>query len=291
MNVYSIVTHKIINKLKQGVIPWKKPWVSREQKNLISKLPYKGINALLLTMEGYKSQYWATFKQLKSKGISVKKGEKSSIVVFFSPVHTTLNEDKEDKKRIILKYYRVFNLDQTDYTEPNDNPIVVTDPIPNCERVLNNWYNKPEIIHKGTSAVYNPVKDYILCPHLSTFITIEEYYSTIFHELIHSTGHKNRLNRKEIVENKIFGSESYSKEELTAEIGASFLCDITGISQEVFDNQVSYINGWLSALKTDHTLLLRSASLAQKAVEYILSDTQKSSIKSKSISVIGGKEI
>jgi antirestriction protein ArdC len=146
----------------------------------------------------------------------------------------------------------------------HDNPIVQV-----CETLVEEMPNKPVIKFKENRAFYHPFFDYINMPKMNKFNSSEEYYCTLFHELIHSTGHLSRLNRKEVVQMKSLGAEAYSMEELIAETGACFLSSISGISELVFDNSASYINGWLERLKNDKRLIVYASAKAQKAVDFI----------------------
>lgn len=135
---------------------------------------------------------------------------------------------------------------------------------------------RPEIKHKENSAFYHPSLDYINMPKLKSFDSSESYYETLFHELVHSTGHKTRLNRKEIVQQASMGGELYSIEELIAEIGACYLSSFAGLSLKNFNNNVAYIEGWLSKLKNDKRFIIYASGNAQKAVDYILNVTSES---------------
>ncbi|GAH62731.1 unnamed protein product, partial [marine sediment metagenome] len=178
----------------------------------------------------------------------------------------TLSGEPKKELRFALRYYNVFNLDQT------------TIPLPDygngkqskeCEDILQNLENFPAIEEGGSVAAYNPVLDALRIPSKRDFKDREKYYSSIFHELIHSTGHETRLNRKDSKGNG-FGDERYSKEELVAEIGASFLCAQCGIENKTIDNSAAYIQGWLKRLNNDKTLIISASAQAQKAVDYIL---------------------
>ena len=136
--------------------------------------------------------------------------------------------------------------------------------------------NKPLIEHMGNRAYYDPRHDAITLPKLTSFESAEEYYSTAFHELSHSTMHESRLDRKVKDEVHRFGNEDYSKEELVAEMGASFLCGHAGIENAVIENNAAYIQGWLKALKNDKSLLIHAAAQAQRSTDYILNVTHKS---------------
>ena len=276
MNVYEIINSRIMELLEQGTIPWKKPWNApgNYPKNLISKKPYKGVNVLMLACSPYTSPWWLTFKQVQEKGGHVIKGNKATPVIFWKWLDKQDAEEGETTagKIPLLKYYNVFNLDQTEgITAPEpEAPPKQFEPVTRAEEVIANMPLKPDIRHGGDRACYSPSLDYIRMPNQDTFDSIEEYYNTCFHELSHATGHANRLGRKSLQEPTYFGSHEYSKEELVAEMGAAFLCGICGIAQQTIANSAAYIASWLKALKDDKTLLIQAAAAAQKSTDYIL---------------------
>jgi antirestriction protein ArdC len=274
MNVYEIVTDKIIKQLEQGVIPWRKGWKSNElPKNYVSGKPYRGINIWLLQMEGRVSPYWLSFKQASALGGKVKKGEKGTLVVFWKMLKAedTDKETGEHKNKLIplLRYYIVFNADQVEGL-PEKAYGVKHDfkPIEACEKLIEKYTDKPEVQFEDLQAYYVPSKDFVNMPKKEAFFSDAEYYATLFHEFVHSTGHEKRLHRKDFNEGG-FGSESYSKEELIAEFGASFLCGIAGIEQITITNSCAYIKGWLVKLQNDKHLLIHASAQAQKAVDYM----------------------
>ncbi len=175
----------------------------------------------------------------------------------------------------MLRYYRVFNIEQCEGLKAlhgDDHKPV--NPLAECESIANRMPNAPRI-EQHSQAFYRPSADMVGMPSRNCFESPEGYYSTLFHELTHSTGHKSRLNRFE--ENSTdhqFGSESYSKEELIAEMGAAMLAGIAGISQATLDNSASYLQSWINRLKSDSRLIISAASHAQKAADYILGKTQ-----------------
>lgn len=184
-------------------------------------------------------------------------------------------KDKETDEDIIipmLRYYRVFKVgEQTEGIEPKQEKVEFEhDPIEKAEEIKKNYKNSPKYTSDSGSAYYHPTMDIVNVPPLKEFKTPEGYYSTLFHEMVHSTGHKDRLNRKELTKKASFGSSTYSKEELTAELGASMLCGETGIINETIDNSASYVQSWLNALRNDKTLIISASQKAQKAVDYIL---------------------
>lgn len=176
----------------------------------------------------------------------------------------------EPKKelRFALRYYNVFNLDQTTIQLPDYGNGKRSK---ECEDILQNLKGFPVIEEGGNVAAYNPVRDALSIPPKREFKDREKYYSSVFHELVHSTGHETRLNRKDFKHNG-FGDEKYSKEELVAEIGASFLCALCGIENKTIDNSAAYIQCWLKRLSNDSTLIISASAQAQKAIDYILGD-------------------
>lgn len=271
--VYSYVTEEIIKQLEKGIVPWRKPWNTKENPaiNYVTRRPYRGINTLLLSKAGE----YLTFKQVQRLGGKIKKGSKSYMVVFYKiEKNTTKDENGEEKANtwFILRYYRVFHLDDIEeipskVEKPKSNNSSLTE----AEKILSLYTDKPGISHANHGrAYYSPVEDYINVPPIECYNNEQEYYSTLFHECIHSTGHKDRLNRFNEKENRsaAFGSESYSKEELIAEIGSAMLCSITGI-QNTLENSAAYISAWLKRLKEDKKLIVQAANKAQAAADYI----------------------
>jgi antirestriction protein ArdC len=269
MNVYEIVTNRIIEQLEKGVVPWRQPWVNRGMAvNWQTQKPYRGINVWLLEPGEY-----ATFKQIKEAGGRVKKGEKGHIVVFWKWLQK-MNEEGEptDEKIPFLKYYKVFEINTQceGLKSRRTDEVFDHDPIEEAEKVVNGFMNAPEIRFAPGKAFYHKVLDYISVPPLCDYKNPNEYYSTLFHEMVHSTGHNSRLNRQGITEMAAFGDELYSKEELVAEMGAAMLCGVCGIENATIENSAAYIAGWLRKLKEDSRLLVQAGAQAQKAADYIL---------------------
>ena len=274
LDVYEIITDRIIDKLEQGVIPWHQPWTDAGlPHNLISKKPYRGINVLLLSSLGFSQNLFLTQKQLEQIGGTIKESEKPNPVCYWKWPEKLESEDS--KSTPIFRYYSVFNIDQCDGIPidmiPEQSPLHDNPPLQICETIVEEMPNKPVIKFKENRAFYHPFFDYINMPKMNKFNSSEEYYCTLFHELIHSTGHLSRLNRKEVVQMKSLGADAYSIEELIAETGACFLTSIAGISELVFDNSASYINAWLERLRNDKRLIVYASTKAQKAVDYITS--------------------
>lgn len=275
MNVYDIITEQIIQRLQQGTIPWQQPWKSAgAPKNLVSKKEYRGINVFLLASQHHQSPYWLTFKQAQDLGGHIRKGEHGSKVVFWKMLNLETDDaDAEDARLIpLLRYYTVFNVDQCDgITAPEGETVNRPfEPIQVCESVVAGMPNRPNLGHNDARAYYQPSMDWVNMPKPETFRSNEDYYSVLFHELTHSTGHQSRLNRSTLTDLCPFGSTNYSKEELVAEMGAAFLCGHTGIENCTIDNSAAYTKGWLTRLQNDAKLVVIAAAQAQKAADYIL---------------------
>jgi len=273
-DVFTIVNNRIIEQLEKGTLPWRKPWKSAgPPRNLITGRSYRGLNILLLASLGYTNNLFLTIKQINDLGGRVKKSEHSCPVVFWSQKETPEGEENVKEAKRILRYYSVFNVEQCIGISEDKIPefrLNNNDPIKDCEEMIDAMPNKPKIQHKGQEAYYNSAKDVINMPKLVSFDDSESYYTVLFHELIHSTGHEKRLSREAIMNPEKFGSEPYSEEELVAQIGACFLASYTGCSMKHFENDVAYIDEWLRRLKGDKRFLLFAASKAQRAVDYIL---------------------
>jgi antirestriction protein ArdC len=279
-SVYQIVTEKIIEKLESGVVPWRKPWRTESPCNLVSQREYSGLNRILLASDGYSSKFWLTLNQANKLGGRIKKGERSSIVTFWKKnLYTKKNQetgDDETRQGFLLRYFRVFNLSQTEGIAENLGLGESAQPVPNigvCDAIVKGMPNRPDIIGSDR-AWYSPVSDQVGMPARENFLGSEEYYSTFFHELIHSTGHRSRLHREQFDNPVRFGSESYSKEELIAELGASMLCGVSGIAPRTLDNSASYLKSWISRLRGDSRLIISAASAAPKASDFILGKSQ-----------------
>jgi antirestriction protein ArdC len=287
MDVYAIVTEKIINLLESGVVPWRRPWTSTGlPRNLVSKKPYKGVNYFLLSATKYVSPFWLTYRQATELGGHVRKGEESTIVIFWkaedvkqsSEALEAEKTDDKNRRRFLLRYYRLFNLEQCELLQTvlDKLPQIETherDPIEAAERIIANMPNPPEIQYAGSKAFYSPITDRITLPPSELFSSAEELFGTLAHEASHASGHPKRLNRESIAEAAPFGSPTYSFEEIVAEMSAAYLCAEAGISPAVIDNEAAYIQGWLTKIRSDKRLVVIAAAHAQRAADYILNRT------------------
>lgn len=277
-DLYQIITDRIIAQLEAGTVPWHKPW--KGTSGAISRStgkPYSVLNQLLLPYDGE----YVTFRQAAEEGHPVKKGEKASAVFFFKFIESEDKDTGEKKTVPLLKYYSVFHISQCEGMKPrfaaSEGQHSDLQPDKRAEQILNDYIDRSGVTlrkEKSNKAYYSPAIDTIVVPEISQYTELSEYYSTIFHEAVHSTGHASRLNR--ITDIARFGSESYSKEELTAELGASYLVNAAGLETDSsFQNSAAYLNGWLSALKNDKRFIVSAAGQAEKAVRLILGEKEK----------------
>lgn len=276
-NVYKLVTDRIIAQLAQGTIPWRKPWKDAgHPQNLISKRPYRGINIWLLASLGYAQNLFLTYNQLKQVGGTIREGEKGHMAIFWKVV--SKEEDSgaaattTAKRKALLRYYWVYNVEQcegidhlVDEAIGNTNAVIL-----DCEKVIEDMPQKPKIQFKEPDAYYHPGKDYVNMPKMKTFIHSAAYYATLFHELVHSTGHQSRCDRKEVQLMTPFASDVYSTEEIIAELGTCYLTSVTGIAPITFENNAAYIQGWIERLQNDPSVIVYASTQAQRAVDFIL---------------------
>ncbi len=242
---------------------------------LVSKKTYHGFNFWYLLSMGFERPFFLTFNQVQELGATVRKGSKAFQVVFWKMV-----ESREDpaKKVPYLRYYRVFHVDDVEGIPESKLPALDQhdqnfDPIGECDKLVEQWTDCPYISHNAEYACYVPSSDVVKIPNPRRFFKPEQYYSTLFHELTHATGHARRLNRHSKFPNHKFGSADYSQEELVCEMGAAYLCGISGIENATIDNSAAYIQSWLQKLKNDKKFVLQAASYAQLATDYILGIT------------------
>ena len=280
-HIYEQITNRIINLLTQGTVPWQKPWKARTglPRNLVSQKPYRGINVFLLLAMSYESPFWLTFRQALQLGGSVRKGEKSCPVVFWKPTTIADKESGEPAKAILARYYHVFNVAQCDGIKAGTEPVAESiEAITAPDEIVAHMPQRPVIKHGMARAFYSPSEDYVGLPARERFERTEGYYATLYHELLHASGHASRLNRATLTEQAGFGSNPYCKEELIAEMGAAFLCGHAEIVERTIDNSAAYLQGWLEQLANDKTLIVSAAAQAQKAVDFILGNDPDHSV-------------
>lgn len=286
LDIYQAVTDRILELMEQGTVPWRRPIKGNGgdgfPKNLTSGKQYRGVNVFLLAamswIKGYESSYWLTYKQAQQLEGHVKKGEKSSLVIFWKRLSVEDKETSEKRIMPIIRHFNVFNADQCegimppDRLPPDENAEPF-EPIAAAEKIVSDYQSPPEIEHGGRQAYYLPQEDKIKIAAAQDFHSREGYYATLFHELAHSTGHTKRLNRGIDEKLSIFGSADYSREELVAELGAAFLSATSGISPPTIEQSAAYLAGWSKQLQDDKKLIVVASGAAQRAADHILGVT------------------
>ena len=279
-SIYESVTERIIESLEAGVIPWKREWrtsgkTSGLPYNLVSGKPYRGVNILTLFCSPYQSRGWCTYKQAQELGYQVRKGSKSTPIVYWQ-FPTKAEKLANPDAAPFARFYSVFNIEQLDGV-PAELPLtdaVQFDPIEECERVVSQFMESashPDLKHGGDSAFFSQRFDLVQMPPRESFHSAGGYYATLFHEFAHSTGIKSRLCRPEFDGPNVFGDENYSREELVAEFASAFLCAETGCSnEERISNSVAYLQSWIKVLKNDKKIAIEAAQKAQRAADFIL---------------------
>lgn len=269
-NVYNIIASRFIALLERGVCPWRRTWSTLPTvapQNFATKKPYRGLN-YWLTM-GFENPYFMTFKQIRENGGTLKKGSKAIPVVywlwsFYDQDGKRCEEKDAHTKTAKPRYYRVFNLEMVEGIDYKF-PLLVTlqdhQKIDRCEELVQGTGAK--IITRGDQPAYSPLLDQIYMTDISRFETTENYYSVLFHELTHWTGHASRLNR--------FQKDDYATEELTAEMGAALLCAYCQIdNDDLTDNSAAYLQHWITTLQAQPKVLFSAASKAQRAADYLM---------------------
>ncbi len=280
-DTYQAVTDTILKQLEQGVVPWRCPWDRRVGRpcNLSSNRPYQGINVLLLGLRRYASPYWLTMQQANDMGGQVRKGEHGTLIVKYgqhSP-RTKGREEEERKKTYFLRGYTVFNVLQIDGIDTSSaeerEPPAPEKRIEAAEQIVARMPSKPTIKEgKKVQACYRLASDTIEMPSLSRFESAESYHLTLFHELVHATGHESRLNRSSLVGADSAVMNEYSKEELVAEMGAAFLAMEADIVQDEHEQSAAYLQSWLETLREPNRKrwIVEAGSQSSKAAKYVL---------------------
>jgi antirestriction protein ArdC len=279
--IYAAITQKIIATLETSG-QWHKPFNQMAPVSLNGHV-YQGINYLILSNDNYQSRVYGTFGQIRANGGQVRKGEKSTFIVFWKRLEKLNTNTGKQESKYMLRYYSIFNTEQADFDDQGQAKI---DQInkkgqfdyqqrhTSADNIISGFINRPEIIFvKGDATPsYHPVADVIQMPVKESFDSLDDYFRIIFHEFGHATGHPKRLNRFEAFSNK-FGDEPYSKEELVAELCSSFLATIAGISRSQRIS-TAYIRMWSQTLRDNEKWIIWAASRAEKAADYILGKVQ-----------------
>lgn len=291
------VADKILSMLGKGAIPWEMPWTTVGEGcwSRATGKNYSMLNTLLIAMQymernesnaalhdvlaEIKGEY-LTFNQIKEHGGSVNKGAKSYKVIFFQWMEKNTDEIDENgdaviKRYPILKMYNVFNLRDCSGIEQkhfNKEDTIKFTANATAEEIVADYLAREKVTLKHerqNRAFYRATTDTIVLPEREQFNRAGDYYSTLFHEMTHSTGHPSRLNR--ITDTAAFGSEDYSVEELTAEIGSASLLATTGLQDEkTFEQNAAYCQNWLQALQNDKRMIIVATARAEKAIQMIL---------------------
>lgn len=271
-----MVTERIIEELEKGSTPWERTWRGTRSGayNFVTKRSYSLMNQMMLKHRGA----YGTFKQWTEKGGKIRKGEKSEIVVFWKfQIIEEENEktgEKEEKKIPMLRYYNVFHISQVDGVELKEEELPEVEPIESAEKIKRDYVEREhiKILEYATDeAFYSPAGDFIQVPERGQYKDVNEFYATLYHEMIHSTGHKSRLNRLE--KDAHFGNEVYSKEELVAELGSASIMNMLGLeTKKTFRNSAAYIQSWIKVFKNDPRFIVSAAGKAEKAVKFILNE-------------------
>jgi antirestriction protein ArdC len=275
--IYDAVAARIVAELETGAAPWVKRWSTdraargdQRPHNAVTGRVYRGINVIILMMSGvtFTSSGWATYNQIKNAGGQVRRGEKSTEIVYFDRIRVQDRDDPTQQKVIpLLKTFNVFNVEQADWPAGSPRVPVSTTPdaMPDCEATIQ--ATGADIRHGGAQAFYAPGPDYVQMPTRTSFKgddAAAHYYATAFHELTHWTGHKSRLDRSQLGR---FGDPDYAFEELVAELGSAFLCATHGVDGDL--RHAGYIGNWMRAIKDDPSVIFKAASMAQRAADLI----------------------
>lgn len=272
------ITAAILERLEAGARPWVKPWTGSaiDRPLRACGVPYRGINTFWLWMvaeaRGYASAHWMTYRQAEALGGQVRRGEKSTIAVFYKS-YTKEGAGGEDEHRRVLRSYPVFNADQVDglpaHYRPVDRASLPPQPAFEREAELRAFFERvpATVTHGGGRAHYSIDQDCIQMPDPERFLTREKYWATRAHETAHWTGHESRLNREF---GKRFGDRAYAVEELCAELASATLGAELGLPVSHLDDHAGYIQSWISVLKADARAILTVASKAEEAASYVM---------------------
>lgn len=278
-DAYQIITDRILEKMEGGQLPWQKPWHDLgAPRNYLTQHVYTGVNAFVLHFLNEGKPLFLTFQQAKKLGGNIKKGAKGFPIIYYNVTEkekeVAENEQGETERRHFVRYSTVFSIDDVEGIN-----LILPEgmngqhqPLEAAEAIIMSWADRPGITHLDQRAYYVPAMDYVNMPAFGSFIDSENYYKTLFHELVHATGHTSRLNRPDLANNMaVKGAEGYAREELTAELGAAYLCGVAGINTAASEeNSAAYLRYWMNVLKADRKLFFQAGSNAQKAANLIL---------------------
>lgn len=276
-DLYAEITDRILAGLEAGVVAWRRPWKVNGGRpiSLSTGRGYRGINLLILSLSGFADPRWGTYRAIQAAGGQVRKGEKSEGITFWKRVERKAPKEGEDGAYWLLRGFRVFNASQCDGLPELDSEVErAFTPIETAEAIVRGyaWFEGlgnpgPPILHGYSGAAYSLRQDQVHMPNQGLFESDEAYYQALFHELAHSSGHESRLNR---LEPATFGTDPYAREELVAEICASFLAGAAGFSTAGGEQSAAYLASWIEQFRNDTRLIVKAAGEAQRAADLIL---------------------
>jgi antirestriction protein ArdC len=286
--LYETITNQILEALKRGVVPWRKPWrPSAFPCNASTSRSYRGVNVWLLSLTPFVDHRWLTYSQVQERGGRVKPGEPGQTVVFWKyAVSSKAQEEQEDRESKdteeikngirhapLLRRYTVFNAEQVEGVNLAPLPTVLSlskeENIQRAELMVKHMPSPPKIRIEGHVAGYSVTEDQVVMPRIQRFTSQDSYFSTLFHELAHSTGHPSRLNRRSLTSTPVFGSKAYCQEELIAELGSAYCCALLGLDNSLIEDSASYIDSWLKVLGSDPKMVVFASAQAQRAADWI----------------------
>ncbi len=281
-DAYNEITERILASLERGTVPWSKPWTTEAARNVRTGRAYRGINTLLLALEGRTDPRWGTFRAWKESGGSVRKGEHGTHIVLWKRAESKRDVDEDGNPTFyaFMRTYVVFNGEQCDGIPalPEPEPF---EPIERAAGIIRDMPNAPRLL-VGTEAFYSPEDDSVTLPPAEAFTSAESYYLVAFHELTHATGAANRLGG---LEPATFGTNPYAREELVAEIGAAMIGGSAGISVDV-EHTAAYIENWRAQLSADPRLIVSAAGESQRRADYVLNvrfETDETNARAESV--------
>lgn len=282
MDLYQSVTDRIVSMIERGAGAWRMPWHASASDDIsmphnVTGRAYRGVNVPLLWASsqafGYASPIWATYKQWQERGAQVRRGEKSTLVIFWKRIEVQTEAEGDDgdsdtETRLIARGYAVFNAAQVDGFDPKTT--ATKDELFRAQRIEaaeTFFHNTGAVVRQGGNrAFYTTAGDYIQMPEFRQFVAADRYYSTLAHEHVHWTGAAHRCARGF---GRRFGDQAYAFEELVAELGAAFLCADLGLSNEPRPDHAAYLASWLRVLKGDKRAIFTAASKAHAATDYL----------------------
>lgn len=285
--MYGKAIKLVLECIENGTKPvWMKKWSCGTPVNYVRRNKYRGSNLIFLPDDCNEFLTYSQYCKLKAtekyKHIQLKKGFKKYPIIFWKPMSKFVEDDKTGEKDKVVRYVmhsysQVIGINDIEGLETKFEINEDINPNEEAELIIENYSCEIKKEQITSKAFYRPSQDFISVPTINQYEEATEYYSTLFHEMAHSTGHWTRLGRFEKGDTNSFGDEKYSKEELIAEISASMLCSQAGIDTEAsINNSVAYLKGWYDKiLKDDISILFNAYQKAQKAVDYILNDGVK----------------